>query len=149
MRPSVHLGASAVISLTLFAVTRSPGLAGISFLSGTLLDLDHVLDYIREYGIPVNPKKFFRTFYGNRFRKYIFIFHAWEWLPVLYFGSQVSGWHTVPVGLLIGFLHHMVIDQAGNGVTSGAYFFIWRASRRFTLECIVRREVLRKSHGQK
>ena len=45
MKTLVHVSTSAMLSGTVYAATYSPDIAIACFLSGILLDLDHLLDY--------------------------------------------------------------------------------------------------------
>jgi hypothetical protein len=148
MKPSVHLAASAVVSASLFAVTKSPTIAGVSFLCGFLIDIDHFIDYFREYGFRINRKDFFRVFNETRFEKLWLVFHAWEWVFALFLLAIMSGWNEVVLGLLIGVVHHMVLDQIGNGVTAGGYFIVYRAINRFVVKSVVPEDALRRQRKQ-
>jgi hypothetical protein len=138
MRPIVHVAASAAVSGVLYGVTRSVTITAVSFFCGFLIDIDHVFDYLREYGFRFSLKAFFAAFYGNRFKRLILIFHGWEWMLLLLFLSWRSGWNEVLVGLFFGAVSHLIIDQMGNEVTGPGYFFCYRVAKRFMLKAIVR-----------
>ena len=148
MKPTVHIAVSAVVSASLFVVTKSATIAGASFLGGFLLDIDHFLDYYREYGFRINRRAFFYVFRETRFEKLWLIFHAWEWVFVLLLFAVVSGWNHVVLGVLIGVFHHMALDQIGNGATAGGYSIIYRAAKRFDAKTVVPEEVVRKQRVQ-
>ena len=134
----VHVTASAVVSATLYGATKSVPLAVVSFLTGFLMDIDHVFDYLREYGMQPDPKKFFRVFYENRFEKVVLAFHGWEWIAVLVVCSWAAGWNELLLGIATGALHHLILDQLGNNATGPGYFFVYRAAKRFALRAAVR-----------
>jgi hypothetical protein len=142
LKPVAHLTASAVVSTLIYAATRSMPVTVVSFFSGFLLDIDHFIDYIREYGLRVSRKEFFRVYYETRFEKLLLLFHAWELVPGLLLLAWLSGWNEVMLGLLAGIFHHMVLDQVGNGFTARGYFFIYRAAKRFSMKAIVREAAL-------
>lgn len=144
MKPSVHLTASAVVSASMFVATKSPVIAGVSFLCGFLLDIDHFIDYFREYGFRINHRAFLYVFNETRFEQLWLVFHAWEWVFLLLLLAVASGWNDITLGLLIGVCHHMVLDQVGNGATAGGYFITYRAIKGFVVKSVVPEEVLRK-----
>ena len=137
MKPVVHVAASAAVSALLFGITKSVSLTIVSFFTGFLIDIDHVLDYIREYGLVPDVRKFFRVFYENRFKKVLVIFHGWEWIALLFYVSWLTGWNDVVLGVGIGALHHLILDQMGNNATGAGYFFFYRALHGFILHAAV------------
>ena len=50
MRTLGHVITSAGVSLATYARYRSPGAALASLLAGTLIDLDHIFDYVKAHG---------------------------------------------------------------------------------------------------
>ena len=138
MKPVIHLTASAVVSASLYGMTKSVTISVVSFFTGFLIDIDHVFDYLREYGLQPDLKKFFRVFYENRFEKVVLVFHGWEWIAALFVLSWSSGWNKPLLGFAIGALHHLVLDQMGNNATGPGYFFVYRAVKRFALGAAVR-----------
>ena len=144
MKPVAHLTASAVVSTSIYILTKSVPVAAVSFFSGFLLDIDHFIDYVREYGLRVSRKEFFRVYYETRFEKLLLLFHAWEWVLGLLLLTWYSGWNGLMLGLVVGMFHHMAFDQFANGFTSGGYFFSYRAAKGFSMKTIVRQTALIK-----
>lgn len=142
LKPVVHVTASAVVSASLFAETKSIPLAVISFITGFLIDIDHVFDYLREHGFQLDVKKFFRVFYENRFEKVVLAFHGWEWIAGLFVLSWAAGWNELLLGIAIGALHHLILDQMGNNATGPGYFFVYRAAKGFVLQAAIRTRVM-------
>ncbi|MEW6713670.1 MAG: hypothetical protein AB1306_01070 [Nitrospirota bacterium] len=131
MTPSYHVVASTAISAILFLIFRSWGLAIASFISGVFIDLDHVLDYIFEHGLPRDVKKFFHFFYGEKYKKLTLILHGWEWLFLMAIVSWLTGWPPWVTGLTIGWGQHMLFDRFYNISTFGSYSFFWRLKNGF------------------
>ena len=138
LKPVVHVTASAVVSAIVFGITRSVNCSVVSFFTGFLIDIDHVFDYLREYGFQPDRKKFFRVFYENRFDKVLLVFHGWEWIAVLFSLSYVTRWNEPLLGVGIGVLHHLILDQMGNNATGPGYFFFYRAAKGFALGATVK-----------
>jgi hypothetical protein len=148
MKPSTHIAASAAISTSLLYTTKSELIAGASFFCGFLIDFDHVLDYIREYGFRNNAKDFFRIFHETRFNKLFLIFHAWELVIGLFLLAALSGYNELIIGISIGMFHHLLLDQIANGVTPWGYFIIYRAVKKFSTNDIVRDDVVQRKRMQ-
>ena len=148
LKPTVHLAASAVISGSIYLSTKSATVSAVSFLCGILIDVDHVLDYVREYGFRADIREFLRVFYTSRFRKVVLLFHAWELVAGLFIVSWLTGWNEVLLGLGIGTFHHLLLDQFGNGMRPLGYFLGFRILKRFTIVKIIREEVLRRKQAR-
>ncbi|MBN1309144.1 MAG: hypothetical protein JXA18_14565 [Chitinispirillaceae bacterium] len=152
MKPAAHFAASAVVSASIYLSTKSVPVAGASFMCGFLIDVDHFLDYIREYGFRTDSKDFFRVFHETRFTKLVLFLHAWEWTIGLFFLAWFSGWNELILGSFVGVFHHLVLDQWANGATAWGYFFSYRAVKGFSMEAImlkamVERKRLRCTRG--
>ncbi len=104
-----------------------------SLVSGILIDTDHVIDYIIEYGLRFDVKDFFRSCYERRFRRALLILHAWELLAVMGAAAWLTRWNPWVVGLLAGYGQHMVLDQIGNRPHALGYFLLWRNMNKFVL----------------
>lgn len=129
MKPSSHLIASAVVSTSIYMQTKSETVSIVSFLSGFLIDIDHCIDYVREYGFKTDVKEFFRIFHETRFKKLFLVFHAWEWLPLLLFLAWFYQWNEIILGVFIGVFHHLILDQFANGFSVWGYSIIYRAKK--------------------
>lgn len=68
MKIKHHALASTIISGILYSVFKSWGLAAASFISGILVDLDHVIDYWIEHGLQFDLKRFFKYFDEKNFK---------------------------------------------------------------------------------
>jgi hypothetical protein len=126
-----HAAISIILSGVLYALFKSWGIAIASLLGGILIDLDHIIDYVREYGIPIDLKKFFHTFYETKYRTLLLILHGWEWLIFLAVAAYLTDWNHWILGFLIGYGHHLVLDQLNNDVHVWTYSVVWRWKNGF------------------
>ncbi len=129
MRVSSHLLASSVFSAGVYAATRSPAMTAASFGAGWLIDIDHVLDYVVEHGVRIAPAHFFATFRDDRYRRARLLLHGWEWPLGWLVGAALTGWHPLPVGIGLGWLHHLLFDQLTNTPSALGYSLLWRLRR--------------------
>lgn len=131
MKLEHHTVFSVVLSGILYAIFKSRTLAIASLLPGILTDVDHVIDYLIEYGIPFDVKKFFRSCYQGQYsRAYLFL-HAWEWFFFGLIVAWLTDWNLWVVGLSIGFGQHMALDQLSNRPRRWGYFLFWRWKNDF------------------
>jgi len=131
MQPTSHIILSGAVSGILCAATGSPVLAATSFLAGFLIDADHIVDYVAEYGLHFDRRFFFESFHVGRYRKIRIVLHAWEWLAVILGIAWLTGWNDPVSGIAAGMTHHMIADQLTNEPAPLAYFLIWRVKTRF------------------
>jgi hypothetical protein len=129
---ALSLAASAAV----YAVSRSTPMAAAAFLSGVFIDLDHIYDYVREYGMRLDVRFFFHSFSKTLYRKVVVPLHAWEFVALLAVMAIVSHGNSVVVGTLIGAALHLIADQMTNGICASGYFFAYRMANRFATERI-------------
>jgi hypothetical protein len=101
-------------------------MAASALLSGILIDLDHIVDYMIEFGPRFDRKQFFDYFYKKEYRRVVLVFHGWEWLLFLGVLAWQTGWNPWYVGLLAGIGHHLVLDQLANSAKPLGYSVLWR-----------------------
>ena len=126
MKARYHIAVSVALSGLLFAIFRSWGLAISSAVAGIFTDLDHVGDYLWQYGWRPDPRFFLRSFGEGRYRKIYIVLHGWEWAPLLAAACWLSDWNPWFVGLFFGFAQHLLLDQIFNPASPMCYFLSWR-----------------------
>ncbi len=147
MKVSRHLALSAGISVLLYRLTQNRRAAVSSFLAGVFWDLDHVADYVIQYGIPWNLGVFFRRFYKREIPRVVLLLHSWEIVALLvgFTGLRLNSFlkgkdqgksatTRIPwalVGIVVGALSHLLSDQIVNKPRPRAYFFVSRLRRGF------------------
>lgn len=136
MKLEHHTAFSILISGALYMVFKSWGLAAACLLSGIFIDLDHIIDYLREYGPPFKIKKFFRIFNEGRLQKAVLILHGWEWVFLLCMFSWMTDWNPFIIGLTLGFAQHLLLDEISNGTNPWGYFLLWRWKNDFVYETV-------------
>ncbi|MBX6773210.1 MAG: hypothetical protein IRY83_15920 [Chloroflexi bacterium] len=119
-RPAVHLIVSTGLATLQWIRTGRllPALA--PFLTGFLIDADHLVDLAR-YQLG-----------GRRTeRRIVLPLHGWEYVPVLVLLERILGMRCAG-GLLLGYLGHLSLDQVTNTITHPlAYFVSFRWQRGF------------------
>lgn len=140
MKVQHHIAVSVLISGTLFILFRSWGLSCASLVSGVLIDLDHVIDYWIMRGMRFDVQQIAAYFDESNFRnrtKIYFFFHSWEFLTAALATAFMTEWDPWATGLLVGYCHHMVLDEIRNNTTYRlrpyvlGYSLIWRWKNGF------------------
>jgi len=131
MKPHYHVAFSTVIAAVLYLIFKSWALSLSCLISGIFIDLDHVIDYIREHGLTLNASKFSHNFHSGQFDKMYLIFHGWECLLVLAFISWLYDWNPWITGVLIGFSQHILLDAFNNTRNFQSYSLLWRWKKGF------------------
>ncbi len=134
MKLPYHIAASTAVSGVLYLAFKSWGLAAASFLTGILIDLDHLHDVMREHGKAVNIQDFFRICETAQFNRIVLICHGWEWLVLGTAAAWFAGWNPWAVGALIGLAHHLALDAVHNSSDPRSYFLLWRWKNNFDFD---------------
>ncbi len=120
MRPVAHLAISGAAGAIGWAVSGSPAAIGASVVAGVLVDLDHMVDYVRWYGL-------------GKQDELLLLLHAWEWAAALLVLSVALFPDPVVVGATFGYCGHLVADQFGNHAYPLTYSITYRIANRFML----------------
>ncbi len=134
MKLRSHVIASIIFSTLFFVVFKSWTIATVSFFSGVLIDIDHVLDYFWEFRKRFRLEEFFSAYRNDKVFFSAIIFHSWELLiPLNIYAFFISG-NLWVIGIAIGFTQHVVLDQIFNNPSGCMYFFFWRVKKGFNLK---------------
>jgi len=134
MKPQYHVASSAFIAGVLYLTFKSWSMALSCFLSGIFIDIDHVYDYVKEFGFPFKVRDFVTTVYNNGISRLTFVFHSWEILILLGIIAPFTNWDPWITGVIIGFGHHIILDKLNNGERLRTYSFIWRWGKQFEFD---------------
>ncbi len=131
-----HTAFSITISGILYLMFKSWGLAIACLISGIFIDLDHLVDVIREHGWSVRVKEFFDICRKAQFDRILLVWHGWEWVILLGEASWQTGWNPWITGVFIGISQHVVLDSLFNTRNPLSYSLIWRWRRDFHFDTI-------------
>ncbi len=139
MRPIYHFSASIILGLIIWLITKSWGLALLSFLIGFLIDLDHLIDYwALKPEKPFSPKDFLDSEKYDEQQKYLFIFaHAWEWVIILLIISWLTGWNIWVAIIALSIAFHLILDIFNiieHRIHPLGYFITYRIIKKFRKE---------------
>jgi len=129
-----HTAISITIGGILYLLFKSWGLAIACVLSGIFIDLDHIIDYVREHGFPFKIKRFFQICDEGRFNRIMLIFHGWEWLFLWYIIAWFTDWNPWITGISIGLTQHLLLDTFYMTTNFKSYSIIWRWQQNFEFQ---------------
>jgi hypothetical protein len=137
MNISSHISISALVAAGIWYFTGSLLAGFLCFISGGLIDADHILEYAINYGWKgLTIKKVYDASQQSRSRKKVgykklhLIFHSVELLGLLWILYIITNSIYI-FALAIGMTIHLIMDYAGNRVYPLSYFFVWRAIKGF------------------
>ena len=114
MRPTNHLAVSTLIGGSIWVVTKEPVALILAIITGTLIDVDHVLDMLWHNVLNRRPT-------GS------FFLHGWEWLISMVVLGIYIGFPWWVVAISLGYASHMITDQIFNKTRMFSYSIIYRA----------------------
>ena len=114
----------------------------ICVLVGILLDLDHLIDYVRDNGLNLNVRYFFQYVNEGKYEQLYVLFHAYEYLLPLYLLIIISNYNPLVAAAAIGFTQHLLFDQITNPVKPLAYFLTYRLKHSFSKQSLLKEEYL-------
>jgi hypothetical protein len=141
MRTSGHIVVSGAIGLITYVSYGEVGPAVASFLVGTLIDLDHVIDYIYAHGKKWDWKKVNSAHHEKVSGKLYVPLHSYE-LILIYFlltlDPSLTPWR---VGITISLIAHFLCDQFFNPNRKfSTYFLINRIINKFEAKKVLKEE---------
>ena len=147
MKPSQHFAVSVSTALVMGFFTRSLYAGGACFLSGFLLDIDHVIEYILNFGFKnFSLKNCYEACVQTarrqgelQFKKVYLIFHGYE-VALLLLLLTLSTKNVYFFVCTIGYSVHLGLDCIGNDVYPQTYFMVWRIINRFSADKLFLKE---------
>jgi hypothetical protein len=138
LRPQGHVIASAGLGAIFWARSRDWRTMLISLVFGVLVDLDHFIDYWYSEGrVCFDLETFMRTRYFKKRGRIFVLFHAWEYLPLLYFVWQAMKGRKWAVAATSAMATHVVADHFANDLRPLGYFLWWRIKHGFRASVII------------
>lgn len=144
MKLKSHIVATITISSIVYFIFNSFSAFISSLIGGILIDLDHLLDYCIHRGINFNVKNFFIWCYNNQWNTLIVFFHSFELILIFWLAIFIFNLGIFWIGLAIGISQHIILDVLGNRdmINLHSYFFIFRLTKGFKKEYILREDYL-------
>jgi len=145
MTPKQHTIASAVTTAVFASFSHSWIANTACFLSGILIDVDHVLDYmLYKKSFPWKYRSLTEFCDSKKQGRLYLIFHSYE-LLLLFIGlGALLGFPLLWLGVFVGVSVHLILDEIYNPLRPLAYFFIFRLKHDFKREYLFTPEYYKK-----
>lgn len=135
MKPVHHVIISTSISTVFWFLSKDLPATAACFFSHIFIDTDHHLEYIfTKKKFPWSLRKLSAFFDDPSYRKVFLVFHAWEYLLILWLTIFALDLNLVWVGLAIGLTTHIIADELYNPIRPMGYFIIFRMMLGFDKE---------------
>jgi hypothetical protein len=139
MRTVGHIITSAGIASLSYWRYRSRPAALASFLAGWLIDLDHLVDYVRAHGWKPNWARFNEAAHEHYSGKLYLPLHSYELLALFYILFRGPTRQPYRVGVTVSILTHLLLDQKCHpGRKASTYFLTHRIRKRFDAQQILK-----------
>lgn len=127
MKAVEHGALSLVAGGSLWLLSDSFAAGASCFLTGLLLDVDHLVDYLLHHPRANTLADLVDVCENCRLLRVVLPLHSWELLllvpPAL---GLFPGQQVLVAGIALGLATHLLADQLSNPVTGRAYFLIHR-----------------------
>jgi len=151
MKPVSHIIISFSLGAAVWFFAKSLYAAMVCFLSGFLLDIDHIIEYIVHYGWKDFTFKkcyqaceqVFKKEGEYQFKKLHLIFHSAEIALLFWLITSYTKNIYLFAGVL-GYSVHLILDSIGNQLYPYSYFIVWRAINRFSPDRLFRKRITQK-----
>lgn len=138
MKLRTHIITSLSAGALLWLFTKSLYAGILCFITGFLIDLDHIVEYIIHYGwkdFTLNKlflacEQTVKSEGEEGFSKLHLVFHIGEFALLLWIASIYTK-NIYLIAISIGYSLHLILDCAGNPLYPHFYFFILRAVKGF------------------
>lgn len=138
---SIHLTLGIVAGLIAWLITKRFWASIVpAVLAGTLIDLDHLIEYWLVFGWSFDSGHFIKGFEYLESAKMRVVFHGWEYVIILlaaYFLLKNRLAKTITLAIALGLFLHMGADSLINGIPPKSYSIIYRAANNFEMEKMV------------
>ena len=141
MRTSGHIKVSALVGLFTYLSFGEVEPALTSFLVGTLVDLDHIVDYLYAHGKKWDWKKV-NTAHHERVSGKLYVpLHSYELLLIFFLLTLDPSLTPWRVGITLSLLAHFLCDQFFNPNRKfSTYFLIHRIIHKFDINKVLKQK---------
>lgn len=124
--------ASAGLGAVFWAKSRDPWTMVLSLAFGVLVDLDHFIDYwFSEGRVCFDLHTFLRTRYWKKSGRLFVLFHAFEYLPLVFLVWRALKGRRWAVAATVAMSSHVLADHFVNELRPLGYFILYRVMHGF------------------
>ncbi|MDD5495600.1 MAG: hypothetical protein PHP46_00695 [Candidatus Omnitrophica bacterium] len=148
MRPTAHIITSGIIGVWVGLYLKSMGYGLISFLSGIIIDIDHIFDYYRSRGFTHELGKIYHACVKMDLKYAYLLLHSYEFLLLLWTAIILFSLGNFWKAMAIGVTQHIIFDQVTNSINTFGYFLTFRMIKGFESDKILKKDDLCDSGKQ-
>jgi len=137
MLPRSHVIASSIAGIIVWSYFKSFTYAAVTFMSGVLIDLDHVFDYYINHSVTFRIRDVYKAICDFDFKKLYLVFHSYELIILLWVLIYTMRLGNFWKAIAIGMTQHIAMDQIGNPINTFGYFIIYRFAKGFETKSIL------------
>ncbi|MDD5432986.1 MAG: hypothetical protein PHO70_08425 [Candidatus Omnitrophica bacterium] len=140
MKPVGHIVCTAVVSSVVYLFFKSFSAFVISFVSGVLIDVDHIFDYYLQERPTLKLREIYSWCINKRFSLLFLFFHSLELIVLLWVIVYVFKLGVFWIAFSIGITQHMILDLIFNRaeIHSYSYFLSYRLLKGFRKEPLMK-----------
>lgn len=140
MRTLGHIITSAGVGIFTYHRYKSKGAGIASFLAGWLIDVDHIVDYVKAHGWKPHWGRISEAKHEDYSGKLYLLLHSYELLAIFFLCLKHPNKRAYRVGISLSVLTHLLLDQKCNpGRKPLTYFLAHRAYKKFNAKDILGR----------
>jgi len=114
-----------------------------SFLAGVLVDIDHVLDYLINYGFRFRIKTFWYCSMRTKYGRLSLVLHSYELVILFWVLILAVRPGNIWTAAAVGMTQHLILDHIRN-IRCGKmgwqpYFFLFRLKKGFATDRIMKK----------
>jgi hypothetical protein len=141
MGPGRHMLIGGVTGAALLASGRGPEASLAAFLAGSLIDADHILDYVLGEGFVLRWRSLTSGAYFRKRGKALVLLHSYECV-ILAGGLLIRfGQVDVALGIVAGAMTHLLSDVLYYGFTPLCYSLTYRMVHGFRLDAFKHKRI--------
>jgi len=147
VRPIAHVVTSGIISAFVWIGFKSFGCAAASFMTGVLIDLDHLIDFYAGHRFTLSIKRIYCACLRIRFKKLYLLLHSYELVIILWIAIYAFSLSNIWKAVAIGMTQHIILDQITNPINTFGYFMTYRILKGFSKELILQKDPITEVKG--
>jgi hypothetical protein len=141
MGPVAHTAVAALTAAAFVAAHAPPEGAVAAFCAGTLIDADHLVDYLLVEGPRFDLTSLRTGAYFRKAGRALVLLHSYELVIAGAFAAAVCGYPWMSAGIMAGAATHLVCDVCYYRFDPRCYSLVYRMLRGFALDAFKRKPI--------
>lgn len=134
MGPIAHAVISAPLGVAVWVTTGDVAAGAVTFVAGTLIDADHLVDYISARGLRLDLESIRTGSYFKETGRALVPLHSYEVVILVTLLSALWFGHALAFGIAVGAMVHLACDVAFYRFSPLCYSLAYRVGTSFSLK---------------